>query len=165
MPRLALVLFTATVVTALLCVSLHLTLTPLPASPDLEGARLPTSYRLTPTLAFDRTIKERFVPFHVGGDVTEPVLLVQSIPKAPYHHYRSLSVSFLFEVLIDSNGSVSSIHTLKRPGHFSASPTFEASARQAISQWHYSPATLYGSPVPVFLLVSIAFTFEGRRTS
>jgi hypothetical protein len=66
----------------------------------------------------------------------------------------SFSGIFIFEAIIDRDGTVRDIRTIRRPDFDPPCPHIENAYRRAIAQCRYQPGTLNGKPVPVYLTVT-----------
>jgi protein TonB len=62
----------------------------------------------------------------------------------------------ILEAVIDTHGNVTSARVLR------ALPLLDQSALDAVRQWKFTPATLNGVAVPVYLTVTVNFTLTGR---
>jgi len=89
--------------------------------------------------------------YHIEGDITPPELLtkVRPDPDPPCKGHRVQGVA-IFDMTIDESGTVSGVHTLRRPLLDPPCPEFEESYRAALSKWKYNPATRDGKPVAVY---------------
>jgi hypothetical protein len=63
----------------------------------------------------------------------------------------------IFELVIDAEGTVTSVRTLRFLKARPPCPELEIACKKALSQWRYRPATLRGVPVPVYLTVTQSF--------
>jgi protein TonB len=62
----------------------------------------------------------------------------------------------ILEAVIDTHGNVTSARVLR------ALPLLDQSALDAVRQWKFTPATLNGVAVPVYLTVTVNFKLTGR---
>ena len=96
-------------------------------------------------------------PLPIGGDVAEPVELSRVQPVWPQettpHHFSN--PIFIFEAVIDERGLVQNLRVVSEPKCIPPWPELTQAARKAILQWRYKPATFKGTPVPVYLTVSV----------
>ena len=53
----------------------------------------------------------------------------------------------VLEVVVDASGAVTHVHVLR------SIPAYDRAAVEAVRQWKFAPATLHGSPVPIFHFV------------
>ena len=89
----------------------------------------------------------------VGGDVRPPVLVRKVEPKYPEKSRADKKSGIVaLQVMVDEQGSVRNPVVVRH-----SEPEFESAALEAVRQWAYSPATLNGKPVPVYLTVSFSF--------
>jgi TonB family protein len=86
----------------------------------------------------------------VGGEVKAPVVVRRISPN--FESVRNVSASGvpIFEVLVSASGEVGDIRVLK-----SASRKIDAVIIDALKQWQFSPATLYGEPVAVYFVMTV----------
>jgi len=80
---------------------------------------------------------------------------IQPAPPASGRRPPAEGKAFLGGV-IERDGSVSHIRILAPSGN----SDFDASSVEAVRQWRYTPATLDGSPVRLYLDVSTSFRFR-----
>jgi len=91
--------------------------------------------------------------YRVGDDVTAPKLLNRVEPAYPKAARRELIEGVvILEAIISASGNVTNIAVLK-----SVHPLIDEAAVHAVRQWRYSPATLNGNPVRVYLTVTMTF--------
>lgn len=91
----------------------------------------------------------------IGGDVLEGKLLRRITPVYPELARRAgVSGTVILEILVDETGCVRDITLLKGP-HLLVN-----AAKEAVSQWLYSPTVLNGEPVAVKALVTVIFTLR-----
>jgi protein TonB len=60
----------------------------------------------------------------------------------------------ILQAVIDEQGSVRELKVLR--GH----PLLDAAAMQAVAKWQFAPTLLNGTPVPVVMTVTVAFTLQ-----
>ncbi len=94
------------------------------------------------------------------GNVTHPSLIPESkvAPIYPELARRArLSGQVIVQAVILEDGTVGEIKVLQcdQPG-----VGFEEAAIEAITQWRYEPARLYGKPVNVYFIVNVEFTLQ-----
>lgn len=88
-----------------------------------------------------------------GGDVRAPVLVRRVDPVYPEGARKArLEGDVVLEAIITSRGEIEEVRVIK-----SAGVLFDTSARSAVEQWSYRPATLNGRAVRVLLTVTITF--------
>ena len=93
--------------------------------------------------------------YRVPDGVTEPVEIRHVTPVIPADcRGASFSGIFIFEAIIDRDGTVRDIRTIRRPDFDPPCPHMENAYRRAIAQCRYQPGTLNGKPVPVYLTVT-----------
>ena len=94
--------------------------------------------------------------FRVGGDVLAPKLLNRVEPSYPRAaREKRIEGVVILEAKLTESGNVSDIAVLK-----SVHPLVDEAAVQAVRQWRYSPATLNGTPVSVYLTVTTTFNLD-----
>ena len=71
-------------------------------------------------------------------------------PAKEHHTGHEGTVTLL--VFVDVDGVPRAVSVTR-----SLSPAFDASAVKAVSDWRFSPATKYGTPVPVHVSVQVEF--------
>ncbi|HXH95143.1 MAG TPA: energy transducer TonB [Thermoanaerobaculia bacterium] len=92
-------------------------------------------------------------PFHVGGDVTPPIVLDHVEPVYPVEARRArISGIVIVEAVIDRAGVVKDVRVIK-PLPFGLSEA----AIKAVKQWKFRPGTLYGKPVDVLFNLTVNF--------
>ena len=89
------------------------------------------------------------VPVRVGGEIKEPVKIKSVSPVYPD---RSLQGVVILEAIIDTDGTVKNIKTLR------SAPGLDESAIAAVSQWKYTPTLINGVAVPVIMTVTVTFS-------
>lgn len=93
--------------------------------------------------------------FHVGKDVSAPVLVRQADPEFPATYKKpSGTMSGTCEVgmIVDTSGTPRKVHVAK-----SFNPIFDKEAIKAVEQYRFKPALRAGKPVSVDLFVDINF--------
>lgn len=119
---------------------------------DVSGVKVvsvggKTEYVLaTPTPAAD-------APFAVGGRIAMPQRLVHAQPVYPAiarvgHVQGTVEIS----IVIDTRGNVERAQIVK------SIPQLDRAALDAVRQWKYAPTVVNGTPVPVTMVVQVAFT-------
>ena len=89
-------------------------------------------------------------------DVVAPRLLRQVAPEYPEAARRLREQGIvLLQAIIGTSGEVENVRVVS-----SSSSRFEEAALRALEQWRYSPATLAGRAVRVYLTVTIRFTLH-----
>jgi len=112
------------------------------------GSTGPLSYR------HQGTARPEPPPERVKDDVCPPILLtrVEPVYAEAARRSRETGVAIL-EAVIGSDGSVSDLIILKS----TREPLLDEAALRAVSQWEYEPATRNGTPVSVYLTVTVNF--------
>lgn len=97
----------------------------------------------------------------VGGDVKAPVVIERVQPTYP-NDYRMARVSGLVivEVAVTATGAIENVAILKSLG-----PEMDLSARRAVRQWKFQPATRNGEPVPALVNVTINFQLSNDKAA
>ncbi|MEX2271106.1 MAG: TonB family protein [Vicinamibacterales bacterium] len=94
-------------------------------------------------------------PVRIGGDIRAPQR-IRHVPPA----YPAIALSariegeVVLEAIIDETGAVTNLKVIKSVG------LLDEAAKQAVSQWRYSPTTLNGVKVPVIMTVKVTFTLR-----
>ncbi len=92
-------------------------------------------------------------PYKPGGNVVEPRLVERVEPAYPEIARKAhIEGVVVLEAIIGRDGAVEDLHIVK-----SANVLLDASALTAVARWRYTPATLQGTPVRVFLTVTVEF--------
>ena len=136
------------------------------ADPFSESLPIPARSVTPPTTASHSPVlgpassPERVL--RVGNGVTEPVEISRVDTLIPEDcRASSYSGLFIFEAVIEKDGSVHDVRTLRRGVLDPPCPSLENAYRQAIVQWRYHPATLNNQPVPVYLTVVVRPSHRG----
>lgn len=92
----------------------------------------------------------------VRGRIIAPKLVTKAEPLYPEGSRRQghKGVS-LYEALIMRNGCVGDLRLVR-----SSYPELDVAGMDAIAHWRYTPATLDGSPVRVYLTVTVTFALR-----
>jgi TonB family protein len=92
-------------------------------------------------------------PVAVGGRIAIPQRLVTAQPVYPAIA-KTAHVQGVVEVsiVIDSAGNVTKTQIVK------SIPQLDRAALDAVKQWKYAPTVVNGAPVPVTMIVQVAFT-------
>lgn len=89
----------------------------------------------------------------VRGRITAPKLVRKTEPKYPEEArrqgHKGISV---FEAIISQSGCVGDVQLIR-----SSYPDLDISGMMAVSRWRYTPATLDGKPVRVYLTVTVTY--------
>lgn len=94
--------------------------------------------------------------FHVGGPITEPVVIHKVNPTYPEEARKNkIQGSVVVETEVSEEGLIESIKILK-----ATDPIFEQPAIDALEQWRFKPATLEGEPVAVYFNLTVNFRLE-----
>ena len=92
--------------------------------------------------------------YRVGGDVTEPVEIFRVKPHIPESMRRNrMGGVLIFQAIIGADGKVSSMQSY-RPVPTQARECMDLITSQ-LSQWRYKPALYKGTPVPVYLTITV----------
>lgn len=92
-------------------------------------------------------------PYHVGGLVQAPRLILKVLPVYPtLAKAIHMTGDVVIESVIDTSGNVTQMKLLSGP------PLLTNAAFNAVSQWKYQPTLLNGVPVPVEMEVTVHFT-------
>ncbi len=94
----------------------------------------------------------------VRGNVVPPKLTKKVEPVYPKsaRGNREQGVS-IYEAIISPTGCVRDLRLLR-----SSTPLLDLTGIEAISHWRYTPATLDGRPVSVYLTVTVTYSLHGR---
>ena len=93
--------------------------------------------------------------YKTGGIIREPQKIVHVSPV-----YPQIAISagvqgvVILEAVIDEQGRVSNVRVLR------SHPLLEKAAIEAVRQWRYSPTTLNGEAVSVYLTITVNFTLQ-----
>lgn len=91
--------------------------------------------------------------YHVSGEVTAPVLLHKVEPRYPAAMSRNrIPATVVVRCVIDKNGRVRDPQVM-----VPAMPPFNASVLEAVRQWRYTPGSLHGQAVDVYLDLTVRF--------
>lgn len=95
-------------------------------------------------------------PVPVGGSIAMPKRLVTTQPAYPAFA-RTANVQGVVElsIVIDVSGAVTRAQVVK------SIPQLDKAAIDAVKQWKYAPTVVNGAPVPVTMVVQVAFTLGG----
>ncbi len=95
-------------------------------------------------------------PIRVGGDVKPPVKLVSPSPQyTEIARKARIQGVVIVEAIIDKQGNVTNVKILK------ALPMgLDLAASDAVSKWHFKPATLNGKPVAVIYNLTVNFRLQ-----
>lgn len=90
-------------------------------------------------------------PLRVGGEVKAPVVVRRISPN--FESVRNVLANGvpIFEVLVSASGEVGDIRVLK-----STNQRIDAVIIDALKQWQFRPATLYGEPVAVYYVIPLS---------
>jgi periplasmic protein TonB len=96
-------------------------------------------------------------PLRLREGITPPQKIVNLEPVySPAARASRIEGVVILEAVIDTHGNVTSARVLR------ALPLLDQSALDAVRQWKFTPATLNGIPVPVYLTVTINFKLTDR---
>ena len=94
----------------------------------------------------------------VGGDVAPPRVLTR---VAPVYTERArlarVQGIVIVEAVVDEHGDVSNVRVLK-----GLPDGLDTAAVDAVKQWKFAPATLYGKPVAVYFILTVNFKVDSR---
>jgi hypothetical protein len=97
-----------------------------------------------------------------GKDLPALHKVRDAVPEYPSRQGASRSISSIWigEALVDKDGTVREVRTL-RPLRFEpAWPEFEAAIPAAIRKWSYEPAVVDGAPAPACVTVSVTINWK-----
>ncbi len=94
-------------------------------------------------------------PVPVGGSIRQPQKLHHVTPIYP-DIARSARVSgvVILEAILAEDGTVRDVRVLR------SVPLLDAAAVAAVREWRFTPTLLNGTPVPVVMTVTVAFTLN-----
>jgi periplasmic protein TonB len=88
----------------------------------------------------------------IGGNIRAPQKIVDVAPiYPPLALAAGVEGVVILEAVIAEDGSVRDVRVLR------SIPLLDASAVEAVRQWHFTPTLLNGEPVPVVMTVTVAF--------
>jgi protein TonB len=94
-------------------------------------------------------------PVPVGGAIRTPSKIKDAAPRYPTIAQTSrVEGIVILEATIDISGRVQDVKVLR------SIPLLDAAAIEAVRQWEYTPTLLNGTPVPVIMTVTVAFTLR-----
>ncbi|HEV8240810.1 MAG TPA: energy transducer TonB [Thermoanaerobaculia bacterium] len=97
----------------------------------------------------------------VGGEVAAPRLVRQVQPVYPLAaRLTGTQGVVIVEAVIDQHGEVSKVRVLKGLPH-----GLDDAAVEAVEQWKFAPAMLYGKPVAVYFTLTVNFRIDSRAGS
>lgn len=92
----------------------------------------------------------------VGGDVTPPVLVRRVDARYPEKLKAEKKEGLVvLQVSVDEQGRVANPAIVRH-----SDAEFDAAALEAVRRWEYSPATLHGKPVAVYLTITVSFRMK-----
>jgi TonB family protein len=95
----------------------------------------------------------------VEGAVRPPTLVKKVDPIYPKEARRNKEEGVsIYEAIISNTGCIRDLRLLK-----SSTPILDIMGMEAVSRWVYSPATLDGRPVAVYLTVSVTFSLHSGK--
>jgi len=96
------------------------------------------------------------VPYHPGGEVTEPKVISRVKPVYPEDaRKKGLEGIVVCQVVITTEGAVSNVKVVKASDEVFEQPTVDA-----LRQWTFEPATLHGKPVDVIFMMTVAYRLD-----
>jgi protein TonB len=100
----------------------------------------------------------------VGDGVTAPKILYQPEPQfSKLARKQKVSGVATVSLIIDTEGNPTNVHISKSMAdtvdqkHREAAVSLDQAAIDAVKQYKFTPATLHGKPVPVYLNVEVNF--------
>jgi len=94
-------------------------------------------------------------PLAIGGAVRAPALVRSVTPDYPNSaRLARVQGRVVLRAVIDESGAIENITVVE------GNPLLVPAASDAVEKWRYSPATLDGRPVRVWVLVTVHFTLE-----
>lgn len=94
----------------------------------------------------------------IGGDVRPPRALVRVQPVYPEEaRLARTQGEVIVDAVIDEQGGVSRVRVLKGLPN-----GLDDAAVEAVKQWKFAPATLYGKPVAVYFTLTVNFKLDSR---
>jgi protein TonB len=94
--------------------------------------------------------------YHVGGNVTAPVVLHRVEPLYPPLAVRAhMSGRVVLECTIDRGGRIREVRVIR-----STFGAFEAAAIEAVRQWTFAPGRLNGQPVDTLFELTVNFALQ-----
>ena len=91
----------------------------------------------------------------VGGHIRMPTKIRDASPVYPViAQVARVQGTVILEAVIDTDGRVRSLRVLR------SVQFLDQAAIDAVSQWHYSPTLLNGTPVPVIATITVTFTLN-----
>jgi len=91
--------------------------------------------------------------FRVGGPIQPPRRMDRPVYPADAQA-AGVSGVVIVDILIDGTGTVTDARIVR------SIPTLDASAIEAVHNWHFQPTLVNGQPVPVRMNVSVAFSLS-----
>ena len=91
--------------------------------------------------------------FRVGGPIQPPRRMDRPVYPADAQA-AGVSGVVIVDILIDGTGTVTDARIVR------SIPALDASAIEAVHNWHFQPTLVNGQPVPVRMNVSVAFTLS-----
>ena len=94
-------------------------------------------------------------PVRPGGDIKPPSRVAYTAPSYPaLARSAHIEGTVYLEATIDEQGIVRDVKVLR------SIPLLDEAAKNAVSQWRYTPTKLNGVAVPVILTVTVTFTLR-----
>ena len=91
--------------------------------------------------------------FTVGDEIRPPKLVTRVEPRYPDAlHRQNKSGLVVIQAIVNPDGSVGGASVVRH-----SDPEFDESALAAVREWKYDPAVLRGTPVRVYLIITINF--------
>lgn len=95
-------------------------------------------------------------PYKLTGAIVRPVLLSRVEPVYPESARRArLGGTVILETVIDESGRVTNVKVVKGLGF-----GLQQAAIDAVSRWHFKPATMNGRAVKVFFNLTVQFSLN-----
>jgi protein TonB len=94
-------------------------------------------------------------PVRVGSGIRTPTRISYTAPVYPPLAIASKTEGVvILEAVLDEDGVVRNVMVLR------SIPLLDDAAIQAVSRWRFTPTLLNGTPVPVVMTVTVAFTLK-----
>ena len=92
----------------------------------------------------------------IGGDVKPPTLVRRVEPKYPDKLRADKKTGLVvLQIIVDEQGLVRNPVIVRH-----SEPELDAAALEAVRQWQYSPATLHGKLVAIYLTITVSFRLD-----
>jgi TonB family protein len=136
-----------------------------PAIPPPNEPPTAQSAPTTPTNQVSPTSNTNASPtLKVGDGVTAPKIVYQPEPKfTKIARKQKVSGVATVSIIVDTEGNPRNVHIIRSIAdnvdkkHQAAAVSLDQAAIDAVKQYKFTPATLHGKPVPVYLNVEVNF--------